>query len=231
MTPDGRLSYSQSGTYRWNDPTTGQSYEIPQWTATQELSPQQQAIKNQSDAAELNLATLGQQQSGRLQGLLSQPVSLDNATTEARLMELGRQRLDPVLREREDASRTRLANMGLGMGSEAYNREMRRVSEAENDAYNQLLLQGRGQAVQERLTERNQPINEITALLSGSQVSQPNFVNTPGMNMPTTDYAGIMQQNYANRANAAGQRSQAMGGLFGGLLGAGANLGSAWLLR
>ena len=44
-----------------------------------------------------------------------------------------------------------------------------------NDSYNSMLLDARGQAMSELLTARNQPINEITALMGGGQVQQPQF--------------------------------------------------------
>ena len=43
VTPQGNLDYSQSGTFNWTDPTTGSSYSIPQFTATQTLTPLGQA--------------------------------------------------------------------------------------------------------------------------------------------------------------------------------------------
>ena len=52
VTPDGSLTYSQSGTQKWTDPLNGKVYDIPTWTATQTLSQAQQAIKGQNDAAE-----------------------------------------------------------------------------------------------------------------------------------------------------------------------------------
>lgn len=227
-TPDGSLSYNQTGNFDWRDPASGQWYSIPRFEAVTTLDPISAQTDTINKQAEQNLATLGRDQSARLQGLLSSPVSLDNETTEARLMELGRKRLDPMLAQRRDSINTQLVNQGLRSGTEAYDREMTRLMEGENDAYNSLLLQGRGQAVQERLTERNQPINEITALLSGSQVSQPNFVNTPGMNMPTTDYAGIVGQNYAQQMANFNQQQQSRGQMMGGLfsLGAGALSGA-----
>lgn len=222
VTPDGSLTYGQTGTFEWKDPLDGRVYKLPQFTATQALDPISAKTDTINKQAGQNLATLGRDQSARLQELLSEPVSLDNDETEARLIELGQKRLDPMLDRRAQSTRDRLAQSGIGIGSEAYSREMERLSQAENDAYNSLLLSGRGQAIQERLTERNQPINEITALLSGSQVSQPNFMNTPGLNMPTTDYAGIMQQDYANRVGAAQQKNAGMQSIMGGLFGLGA---------
>ncbi len=219
VTPDGTLRYAQHT-------TSGNG--TPRYTAYVDLSPEQAAIKAQDDAASLNLSTLANKQSGFLQDYMAGPVSLDNDAVESRIMELGRKRLDPLLAERAEAERTRQANRGVKQGSDAYDRAMTLNSQAENDAYTSLLLGGRNQAVQEILTERNQPINEITALLSGSQVSQPQFVGTSTAQAPTTDVAGIYQQNYANRMgafNAANARNDAlMGGLFqaGGAIGAAA---------
>lgn len=217
ITPEGTLTFDETGTSIFNDPVTGNTFEIPQFTATQSLSPEQQAILDQSQAAQLNLATLGQEQSGRLQGLLGTNVDLSNDAVESRLFDLGTRRLNPLFEEREDALRARLANQGIQAGSTAFDREFNRFGQDRNDAFNQLLLQGRGQAVQEALTERNQPINEITALLSGSQVSQPNFLGgvQPGA-IPTTDFAGITDRAFQNEL-AAFNAKQAGGGLFGAI--------------
>ena len=48
--PDGSLDYNQTGSYSWTDPTTNATYNIPRFTATQTLSPEQQQIKAQTDA-------------------------------------------------------------------------------------------------------------------------------------------------------------------------------------
>ncbi|WP_427351160.1 hypothetical protein [Erwinia amylovora] len=79
ITPDGNLTYNQSGSYKWNDPYTGKTYDVPTFTATQTLSPQQQAIKDQNDQTNLNLGKLANSQSGRLNDLLGKPFSLDGA--------------------------------------------------------------------------------------------------------------------------------------------------------
>lgn len=76
------------------------------------------------------------------------------------------------------------------------------------------------------MTERNQPINEITALLSGSQVSQPNFIGTAERNIANTDVAGIIQSDFDNRFRNAQVGNQAIGDLAGGLF----SLGGAGIL-
>ncbi|RVA00649.1 tail fiber domain-containing protein, partial [Mesorhizobium sp. M7A.F.Ca.CA.002.05.1.1] len=76
VTPDGSLNYSQTGTYKWNDPYTGKSYDIPTYTATQTLSGTGQAIKDQTDQAKLNLGELAAGQSSFLKDWLAKPVDL-----------------------------------------------------------------------------------------------------------------------------------------------------------
>ena len=44
-TPDGSLSYDVTGNHAWTDPSTGQTYKIPTFTATQTLSPTGQQLK------------------------------------------------------------------------------------------------------------------------------------------------------------------------------------------
>lgn len=100
---------------------------------------------------------------------------------------------------------------------------------AETQQY-QLQQQARQNALQERVGIRNQNLNEIQALMGGSQVQSPNFVNTPGLNMPTTDYAGLIQQNFANQNALYGQQMGAWNGLWGGLMGGAASLGTGWLM-
>ena len=176
VTPDGSLTFDQTDTFSFNDPTSGKTFDIPRFTATQTLSEQQQALKAINDQTQSNIATVGRDQSARIGDLLGTPFDVGNEATEARLFELGSSRLNPQFARDEETLRTRLSNQGIKAGSDSFDRALNRFDERKNDAFNQLLLRGRGQAVQEGLTERNQPINEISALLSNSQVSQPSFL-------------------------------------------------------
>jgi len=210
-TPYGSLSYEQTGT--WSDGT-------PRYQAITSLSPEEQRNQNQQWEFDNLVNQLGIDQTERLSGHLDSPVKLGNEETEARIYELGSKRLDPQFSERRDAMESKLYNQGVRPGTEAYDREMSRIGEQENDAYNQLLLSGRGQAVSETLTERNQPINEITALMAGGQVTQPNFTSTPQTNVSGVDTAGLTMDAYkygplAKYQADASNRSAMMGGLFG----------------
>lgn len=227
VTPDGTLTYSNSGSYAYRDPLTGKVTNIPLTTATTKLSEAQQAIKGQSDAAELNLATLANNQSGFLNEYMAKPFDGSNDATEARLMELGGKRLNPQLDQSRASLETRLANQGIKVGSAAYDRAMEGQGQKENDAWNQLLLTGHGQAFSEGQATRNQPINEITALLSGSQVSQPNLVNTPQTNVANTDYAGLVNSGYGQQLDAWKSKVAGQQAMLGGLFKLGGTLGSA----
>ncbi len=220
--PDGSVTYRTNGGQSFTDPTSGATYWIPQYEQTTSLSPQQQAIKAQNDSASLNLGTIANEQTNFLRDYLNKPVNLSNEVTEARLMELGRKRLDPIISQRDEDLRTRLANQGIKAGSDAYSRELNTSNQANNDAYTSLLLNGRQQAVQEALTERNQPLNEIGALMSGSQVQMPTFgAGTNQPSLPTVDYAGLVNTNYQNQMQAYQQQQQSRAGILGGLFGLG----------
>ncbi len=202
-TPTGSLTYNQMGT--WADGT-------PHFAAHQTLTPAQQQLLTGQETLGNRLLGIGNSQATRLQGLLSRPFDGSNAATESRLMELGRKRLDPVLAQRSASQEQDLFNRGVRPGSEAYVNARTADTQGQNDAYNQLLLQGHNQAYQEGLTNRNQPINEILALMGGGQVQQPNFVNTPGSQVSPVDYTGLVNQKY--QADMANYQS-GMGGLFG----------------
>ena len=216
--PDGSLTYNQTGNNSFTG-ADGKTYSVPQFTATTTLSPAQQALQDLTNKTKANLGQIGVDQSAKIGSLLGTNLNLNNDATEARLMELGSKRLDPALARNEEALRTRLANQGLQPGSAAFNAEMKQFGETSNDARNQLLLTGRGQAVQEALTERNQPLNEIIGLMSGSQLTAPTFGNTPQTQVGGVDYAGMVNNNFnaQNQQYQAklGQQNAAMGGMFG----------------
>lgn len=217
-TPQGSLTYSENGT--WSDGT-------PRFSATQTYSPEEQQIFNLGQQTRTNLGNIGVEQSDKIRNLLNEPVNLDNDAVEGRLMELGRKRMDPMFAERESQMKTDLINRGFREGTPAFESELRRFSEGRNDAYNQLMLQGRGQSVQEILAARNQPINEITALASGSQVSSPNFVNTPQSQVSGVDYAGMVNDNYRGELEAHNSMLGAFAGMGGAAMGAGAKMYAA----
>lgn len=70
----------------------------------------------------------------------------------------------------------------------------------------------RQNAISEAIQERQVPLNELAALLSGVQVQGPSFVNTPQTGVAGTDITGPIMQQYQQQM---AQRNAMMGGLFG----------------
>lgn len=201
VTPNGNL------TYTYNNSSTG-----PKWTATQTLSPAQQALLDQQNKFNLTANQTANNQLGQIQGVLSTPLDLSNNAVEGRLMELGRQRLDPIWQQQMDQFQQNMLNRGIREGTEAYNNAYQQLAQAKNDAYNNLLLSGHQTAVGDIVRERQQPINEMTALLNGQQLQNPSYV-TPGQTQVAgTNIAGLVNQNYQNQLQ---QQQAALGGLFG----------------
>lgn len=232
--PNGSLTYSQSGSTTYTDPYTKKTYQIPNYTATTSLTPTGQAINDQNQGAQLNLATLANQQAGFLKDYMPQGIdtsglpelqgsygpedgyAAERSRVEAAMME----RMRPELERARAAADQRLANQGLAVGSRAYSAAQDDLARGETDARLGVILAGgqeqsrlagldaqragfingaRSQGMSEAFARRNQPINEIAALLSGSQVQMPNFqVNRPGA-IPTTDVAGNIWNNYQAR--------------------------------
>lgn len=230
VTPDGSLSYAQTGSSTFTDPTTGQTYEIPQYTATQSLSDANQAIYDEGQRADLNMATLAADQSGFLNDYMAEPFSYSPGEYESWAGGVYDDLNGDSIARQQEALRTQMVNQGITPGSEAYNQQMEGFYGGQQNARNRFMLDGYNTGMQTALTERNQPINEITALLSGSQVSQPNFVNTSMPQIATTDMAGLINNDYSNRLNQFNAKQARRDSLMGGLFDVGGSIGSAMIM-
>lgn len=371
ITPFGSLTYTQTGSHTYTDPNTGDTHDIPSYTATQTLSDDQRAIHDQNQRSALNLATLGADQAGRLDGLLSRPLSMsglpergdpgsvrgpqmdeigagprlqtsvgpagpvqrqigqtgditrsyggDFSTERRRVEDTLMERMQPGLDRDRSALEARLASQGIRVGSEAYEAAMGDLGRQTNDArmsailgagqehsrltgleaqragfensaqaqehaqqtdranfgnqaqgqvFQQLMARaglgnqarqqmhqnevgatqannqaevqrfnadmareaaqtaGRNSALSERFNVRNQPINEITALMSGAQVRSPDFVNPNAAQIANTDVAGITMGAHNARMQNYQARMSNWNSIFGGLAG----LGGAYLM-
>jgi hypothetical protein len=209
VTPQGSLTYKQVGT--WPDGT-------PRFESTQAYSPEEQAIFNTGQQTRQNVANIGAAQSSKIGELLNTPFNLD-ASTQTKIAQLQKGFLDPQWQEQGARLEDQLINKGIRPGSEQWEREMRDFSTNRQRAYDQSYLDAYKTMAGTALTERNQPINEISALQSGSQVSQPGWLNTPTPGVAPTDVIGANQMalNQGNVAfNAQQQQNNAMmAGLFG----------------
>jgi hypothetical protein len=205
--PDGSLTYKQIGT---------NADGTPQYQQTTALSAPNQAIYNTDQTTKQNLANIGADQSAAIGKLLGTPYNVDQSIAD-KITSLGAQRLDPKFAQSEASLRTNLANSGIQEGSQAFDSAMRNFNQGKNDAYNSLYLQGDAQANSESLAQRNQPINEISALLSGTQVATPTFAANPNTSVAGTDVAGITQNSYLDQNQQAQQSVAANNAMMGGL--------------
>ena len=218
-TPYGNLTYKELG-----DGT---------WEQTQTLTPQAQATLDKQMQLSDKYADTASQGFDKVQGLLANP-ELDMSQLPERALNVGQtaqeaimSRLQPQLAQQEEALRTRLANQGITLGSDAYGKEMTSQGQRANDLQLQAALQGisldqanRASALQEQAYVQDRPLNLVNALRSGAQVQSPQFQNyaqqgqTQGAN-----YLGAQQAQYGAQMDAynAGEANQSnmMGGLFG----------------
>lgn len=201
-TPYGSLSYEQTGT---------SASGTPQYTATQTLSPENQALYDNYMQLAKQFGQIGNTQASNVAGALGSPFNFDAAQAN-KLFDVQKTFLDPQWSQYESALDTKLINQGLQPGTEAYRRAKEEFSDNRQRAYDQNFLNSYQTMANQALTERNQPLNELSAFMSGSQVQQPGFANTPQTSVSGVDYAGLVNNNY-NQQMANYQNK--MGGIFG----------------
>ncbi len=219
-TPQGSLTYNQLG--KWEDGT-------PRFEATQSYSPIEQGIYETGATTRKNLSDIGATQSAKIGGLLNSPYSLNEAT-QNKISGIQKSFLDPQWQEQEKRLESQLINKGIRPGSAAYDNSMRDFSTNRQRAYDQSYLDAYKTAESSSMAERNQPINEITALLSGSQVSQPGYTNTPSPGVAPTDVIGAQQQSL-NQQNLGYQAQvNSNQGMMNGLFGLGKTALGGWMM-
>ena len=216
-TPDGSTTVDKTGTESTFDPFTNTTYQIPRFTRNTTLSPAQQAIKTQQDQTSLGLNTLANKQTNFLQGYMDKPFTFNDQSHTKWASDQYHKLNDQQFADEQQQAQSKLSNMGIKMGTPAYDREISRLEQSQGHQRDQFLLDSYGQDFATQQALRNQPINEITALESGGQVSQPNFMGANMPTIPTTDNAGIINQNYAQRVAAANAAGANTGAIFSGI--------------
>jgi len=227
FTPYGSLTYTDLGNDRWRQDMN--------------LTPQaQQALNQQLDLNQKygEVANIG---FDRARSIFENP-ELDVGALPQRGINVGQtaqeailSRLNPQLSQQEEALRTRLANQGITLGSDAYNREMMAQGQRANDLTMQAALQGinldqanRSAALQEQAYLQDRPLNLINALRTGNQVQAPQFQQFA--QQATTagpDLLNAANAQYGAAVDATNARNAQRSGMMSGLLGLG--LGAAGL--
>lgn len=145
---------------------------------------------------------------------------------------LYQRKLGMVSPELDRAQKTldqQLMDRGLPIGAEVYNDEQNRLAKTRGDtlasiSQDAVLAGGQEQdrQLQNALTQRALPFNELSSYLSGQPMQTPQFASQPGYQVQAPDLQGQINQNYQNQLQ---QYNQAQSGLANGLFG----LGSAAL--
>lgn len=238
--PYGSTTYKQGGTYTMTGPD-GQTYQVPRFTQTQTLAPGQQKLYDQQTELGTNLNNLALSQTQRLTDHLGKPIDAsglppvgsDFSQDRQRVEQAMFDRLNPQLdRDRVGLENT-LVNQGFQRGTEAFTNAMDQHNRQVNDQRLAVTSRGlqeqqglfgmeqanRGRALQEMLALRNQPINEISALMGGGQVHLPGAQAYQGGNIGAADVAGnvyntaaLQQKQYEQQM---AQHNQNLAGLYG----------------
>jgi len=171
-------------------------------------------------------------------GIAKMPVNAGTTGQEAIMS-----RLEPSLAKNRVSTETQLINQGLRPGSEAYDNAIKLLSQQENDARTQAALQGinldmsantqgynqalqsgqfgntaQQQALAQAISQRQLPLNEINALMSGSQIQNPTFSPYSGSNIAAAPIANATAQQSAFDQNVynqnVGSYNQNIAGLY-----------------
>ena len=233
ITPYGSTTYNQTGTA---------SDGAPEMTATTQLSqPVQDLVNSNLNNSQANSNLAGQlinSASGSLGGPAPVAGQLQNLhigvnAIDNKLNQMQTATLDPQWQQLSNQTEQSLYDRGLTPGSEGYTQGEANFSNQRQQAYdtayqgdaqqaaaqleamNASRNQNTEQNYQNAMTNYNAPLNALSALTSGSQVSQPGIGQTAPTDQTAvqgTNISGLIEQNYAQQV---AQSNAAMGGLFG----------------
>lgn len=220
-------------------------------TMVQELSPEQQALYDKSVQTKSILGDLGIQGSQALGDVIGQNLDLsglpaapgDAAATRDQVINAMMSRVNEDVDRSIDQKNSDLIAAGIRPGTEAYDNAMAQIERGRTDARQQAIIASgseaqrdyqidadrRRTALSELLAGRQTPLNEINALMSGSQVSNPFAVPNAAQNtqVAPAPIFGAAQAQGAADLGAYNAQQAGMGNAMSGLFG----LGSSYLLR
>jgi hypothetical protein len=221
------------------------------WQSTVTLSPEQQRMLDLQNQAGIQYGETANRQMGAVSERLAAPLDFStlgpaptmDAAYRDQILSSMLQRQQPMMDRDRMALETQMANQGIAPGSQAWQRGMDDYSRAQTDmrlAMDQragdemarmygMQTNARDRAMNEMVQQRQIPLNELAAMLSGGQVQGPSFVPSPQVQMQPADIMGATYGSYNAQQNAYNQQMQNQRantqGLYG-LLGAGAQAGA-----
>lgn len=201
------------------------------WTATTTLSPAQQQLLDIQNQTSIQLGGLQQKGLGYVENMINKPFGTET------LPQIGinagenysnaiMRRLGPQLQMEEKSFNQRMANQGIPVGSEAYQNARRQFDMGMNDRL--VAAQTGGIDVGLRANQqgfnqlgymRNEPINTLNAIRSGSQVTNPTFQSVPQQATTSgADILGATQAGYNAQLGASNAANAASSANTGGLM-------------
>jgi hypothetical protein len=196
VTPYGKLIYNvnpESQYDPWGNPT---------WTATTSLSPEQQQLLDIQNKTSIDLGNLQNKGLSYVEGMIDKPFATEGLpqigiNPSENYSDAIMRRLQPQLAMESKSFDQKMANSGIPVGSEAYTNAKRIFDMGQNDRLVAAQTGGIGvglQANQQGFNQlgymRNEPINTLNAIRSGSQVTNPTFQSVP--QQATTQGADIL---------------------------------------
>lgn len=229
VTPYGTFTYSEAGK---------DSQGNPIWTATTNLSPDQQKLLDIQNKTSLGLGNLQEEGLQYVRNMLQDPFNTSSLPSIGinpgeNMTDSIMRRLQPQIAQEKDSFDAQMANQGIVPGTQAYANAKRLFDQKQNDLITSAVIQGtntglqaRGQGFGELAYQRNEPINTLNAVRTGSQVTNPTF----GQTAAGPDYLGATQSGYNAQLGAANAQNAANNQFTGGLMNLGGTLGAAYLL-
>ena len=229
ITPFGNLTYKQTGT---------DSYGNPTWTATQELSPDQEKIRAAQSGLNIGLLDTAGKGLNYAGSLLEKP-GIDMSKLPSTGFDPGQSYQDAIMKrlvpqlDRENQSFEQdMANKGIGVGTQAYNTAKSLLSQNQNDRLTSATVQGLNtgltanqQAFSQAGYNQLQPINVINALRTGTQVQSPQYVN-PALQSTTQgpDLLGATTNQYNAQVGATNAANANTANFVSGLMNLGGSI-------
>jgi hypothetical protein len=191
-------------------------------TVNQKLSPGEQAVYDKNLQARQNLGDLSITGSDALKGIIGQnidfsgaPVVGDGAQTREKVYQALMGRVNEDTANSRDQANSDLIARGIRPGTKAYDDAQNLITRGFNDARSNsevqagnaaqqqfgMDTQARNSYIAELLSKRQTPLNEINALMSGSQVNNP-FAGGLGYQAGANAGAAPIMQGAQNQGQA-----------------------------
>jgi hypothetical protein len=228
-TPYGNLEYYINPQSQWD------IYGNPTWSSKQTLSPAQQQLLDIQNKTSINLGNLQNQGLSYVENMISKPFDTSSLAQTGinpgeTMQDSIMRRLQPQIEQGREAFDVKMANQGIPVDSEAYRRAALTQSQKENDLMTSAVIQGTQTGLaanQQGFGQlgyiRNEPINTLNAIRSGSQVTNPSYMANIPQQATTAgaDMLGAAQMGYNAQMGNFNARQAAQSNFNQGLMGLG----------